>query len=290
MATKLFTVPPEADNWRADRFLDRYFPQLSSHALRDCFNRRDVKLNGLRIHPDHTVTVGDTVQIYYMETDASDDLLSIVYEDSDVLLVNKCSGMSVENDAGGGLSLSDLCLRYVRSKDGSLPVPLPCHRIDNKTCGLVLFAKNENARNILLDVFRTRSLEKYYVCLVKGFMKPPEATCTAYLTKDSEGGKVTVTDRPTPDSREIVTAYETLENGQISRLRVHLITGRTHQIRAHLSSLGHPLLGDDLYGDRSFNKAQKCRQLRLCATELRLDTGGRLPDLDGKQFRILPPF
>lgn len=290
MATKMFSVPVESDGWRADRFLLKYFPQMHSSFLKEVFSRRDVKVNGIRVRPDFCVSVGDEVRIYYMETAVSDDLLSVVYEDKDILLVNKRSGISVEPDAGGGLSLTDLCLSHVRREDKDMPVPQPCHRIDNKTCGLVLFAKNELALSVLLDVFKKRSLEKYYVCLVKGFMKPPAATCTAWLTKDPDAGKVSVTDRPVEGSKEIVTAYETLENGQISRLRVHLITGRTHQIRAHMSSLGHPLLGDDIYGDRTFNKVNKCRQLKLCATELILDTGGRLPELDGKHFSVSPPF
>lgn len=290
MAAKIFEVPAEAAGWRTDRFLQKYFPQLSAQVLREIFTRRDVKVNGTRVRPDHPVAAGDSVQVFYMDTAVGNDCLSIVYEDEDVLLINKRSGISVESDPGGGLSLTELCLRHVRQNNPEAYAPVPCHRLDNRTCGLVLFAKNENALEILLDVFRTRSLGKYYVCLVKGFMKPPEATCKAWLIKDAEAARVTVTDHPTGSAREIITAYETLENGPVSRLRVHLITGRTHQIRAHLSSLGHPLLGDDLYGDRAFNKAQKCRQLRLCASELTLDTGGRLPALDGKHFSIQPPF
>ena len=290
MATKLFTVPQEANGWRTDRFLLRYFPQISSQALREIFSRRDVKVNGTRVHSDHIVYTEDRIQIFYMENAVVEDVLDIVYEDQDVLLINKRSGISVESDPGGGLSLSELCARYLHQKDSDCFEPQPCHRLDNKTCGLILFAKNENALNILLDVFKTRTLEKYYICLVKGFMKPPAAVCKAWLTKDAEMGRVSVSDHPSANSREIITAYETLENGQISRLKVHLITGRTHQIRAHLSALGHPLLGDDIYGDRDFNKANKCRQLRLCANELTLDTSGRLPALDGKHFRIEPPF
>lgn len=290
MATKIFSVPPEANGWRTDRFLLKYYPQLSSQAIREIFSRRDVKVNGKRVRPDHPVSAEDKVQIFYMETAVDEDLLDIVYEDEDVLLVNKRSGISVESDTGGGLSLTELCARYLRKKNADGFEPQPCHRLDNKTCGLILFAKNEIALNILLDVFKARTLEKYYICLVKGFMKPPAAICKAWLIKDAEMGRVSVSDRPFENSREIITAYETLKNGQISRLRVHLITGRTHQIRAHLSALGHPLLGDDIYGDRDFNRVNKCRQLRLCACELTLYTSGRLPALDGKHFMIEPPF
>lgn len=289
MAMRSLSVPPEADGWRVDRFLRRYLPELPSQTVRDAFNRRDVKADGIRVRQDHLLSTGQSVQIYYMEP-LQANALDIVYEDADVLLVNKRAGISVEKDEGGGVSLTELCSAYIHEKAPDAPSPVPCHRLDNKTCGLCLFALNPAAADILLEVFRTRALEKYYICLVKGFMKPPSAVCKAFLLKDAENAKVTVSDHPVPGSREIITGYETIENGEVSRLRVHLITGRTHQIRAHMATLGHPLLGDDVYGDRSFNRARKCRRLCLCAAELTLDTGGKLPNLDGKHFRIDPPF
>ena len=121
-------------------------------------------------------------------------------------------------------------------------------------------------------------------------MKPPAAVCKAWLLKNAREACVRVTDHPVPGARPIVTGYETLESGPVSRLKVHLITGRTHQIRAHLAALGHPILGDDLYGDRALNRARKVRSLRLCAVSLRLDTRGQLPALDDRLFEITPPF
>ena len=116
------------------------------------------------------------------------------------------------------------------------------------------------------------------------------AVCHAWLVKDPLHARVRITDQESPGARPVVTGYETLESGPVSRLRVHLITGRTHQIRAHLAALGHPVLGDDLYGDRDFNKREKARSLKLCAVSLKLNTEGRLPHLDGREFSILPPF
>lgn len=118
----------------------------------------------------------------------------------------------------------------------------------------------------------------------------PAATCRAYLVKDARAARVAIFDHEVPHSKPIVTAYETLEAGPVSRLRVHLITGRTHQIRAHMAALGHPLLGDDVYGDRAFNRRQHARRLMLCAAELTLDTGGALPQLDGRRFTVICPF
>jgi len=175
-------------------------------------------------------------------------------------------------------------------KDPDAVMPIACHRLDNQTCGLVLFAKHEQAAEILTDVFRDRTLDKRYVCLVRGMMKPPAATCRAYLIKDSEAARVRVLDHSANGAKPIITEYETIESGPVSRLRIHLVTGRTHQIRAHMAALGHPLLGDDVYGDRAFNRANHCRRLMLCAVSLTLDTNGRLPQLDGKTFSIKEPF
>ena len=121
-------------------------------------------------------------------------------------------------------------------------------------------------------------------------MKPSTAVCTAYLIKDSDHARVRVLDHPVPGGRKIITAYETMDAGPVSRLKVHLITGRTHQIRAHLAALGHPILGDEVYGDRSFNRLNKARNLKLCAVSLTLETCGKLPSLDHRRFEINSPF
>ncbi len=288
MACYEFKVDQAAEGQRIDACLRRFLPELPATVWQQSFRRRDVKLNGTRVKQDKRVTAGDVVQVYCMEQDTC--AIDVVYEDEDVLLINKRAGISVEPDDKGGVSLTELALRHVRQQDaGALP-PVPCHRLDNQTCGLILFAKNPKAEEILGRVFRERTLDKRYQCLVRGQMKPPKATCRAYLLKDASAARVAVADHPMPGAKPIVTAYETMEQGPISRLMVHLITGRTHQIRAHLAALGHPLLGDDVYGDRAFNRAQKTRRLMLCAYRLTLDTHGELPALDGRVFEIPCPF
>ena len=288
---KKLPVPPEADGDRVDSFLRRYLPELPGKAVQAAFNRRDVKLDGKRVPKDARISAGQELQIFYSDIPEVDPL-SVVYEDDDVLLVNKAAGISVEPDSGGGISLTELCLRHVRLLNPESQPPAACHRLDNQTCGLLLFAKNPRSRDILEDVFRRRTLDKRYTCLVRGTMKPPEATCKAYLVKHAREGRVSVFDHEVPGSRLILTAYRTLsQEGQLSRLEVHLITGRTHQIRAHMAALGHPLLGDDLYGDRAFNRQMKAQgKLMLCASSLCLDTQGRLPALDGVTFTIPCPF
>lgn len=287
-------VPPDADGQRVADYLRSALPDLPESILRCVFSSRDVKLDGTRVSRDQKLRKGQHLKIYIPDSASGSAVsvpsLSVVYEDDDVLLVNKRAGISVEPDARGGTTLTDLCREYVRRNNPDAFPPAACHRLDNRTCGLCLFAKNQQALDVLQDVFRIRSLEKYYICLVRGIMKPPEAVCHAWLVKDALHARVRITDHQEPGAKPITTAYETLESGPVSRLRVHLITGRTHQIRAHLAALGHPLLGDDLYGDRDFNRREKARNLKLCAVSLAIDTDGRLPALDGRTFTIDPPF
>ena len=290
MALKTVIIPPEAEGMKTGLFLRRLFPDLPESAVRKLFDARDVRLDGVRVRKDEPVRAGQELRVFLPDGDGNAASLRIVYEDDDVLLVNKPAGVSVESDVQGAVSLSELCRLHVQAASPSAVPPSPCHRLDNKTAGLCLFEKNEHALAVLEEAFRDRTVEKYYVCLGRGIPKPPEAVCRAFLLKDAEKGKVRILDREVPGARPVITGYETLESGPVSRLRVHLITGRTHQIRAHLAALGHPILGDDLYGDREFNRQHKARALKLCAVSFTVSTGGRLPLLEGKTFEIQPPF
>ena len=290
MKLKQIIIPPQGEGERADRLIARYFPELPERSVRAAFLRRDVKLDGRRVSREERAGAGQELRIYLTDQEAEVSPLRIVYEDGSVLLVNKPAGISVEPDGKGGVTLTELCARHVREKDPGAEAPAACHRLDNQTSGLCLFAKRAEALEILQEAFRSRSLDKYYECLVRGIPKPAAAECRAWLVKDAKAGRVYVRDCPVPEGKPILTGYETLEAGPVSRLRVHLLTGRTHQIRAHLAALGHPILGDDVYGDRRWNRERKTRALKLCAVSLRIDTGGALPELDGREFRIEAPF
>ena len=292
MAVKTVLIPADAEGMKVSVFLRRFLPSLPESTVRKVFSARDVKLDGVRVSRDTPVRTGQTFCVFLPASFRDTESLRIIYEDDDVLLVNKPAGISVEADDPGSLSLTDLCRIHIGSASGNAPAfsPAPCHRLDHRTSGLCLFAKNEQSLAVLREAFKLRTVEKYYICLVRGIMKPPSAVCNAWLLKDADRAVVRILDHEVPGARPVTTGYETLQSGPVSRLRVHLVTGRTHQIRAHLAALGHPVLGDDLYGDRAFNRQQKSRSLKLCATELTLNTDGALPALDGKTFLIDPPF
>lgn len=276
-------VPEKADGVRLEKYAAQAFSLLPPHVLRDAFDRRDVKLNGKRAGREETVHAHDTVKLF---TGFCVDI-PVVYEDEHILLLNKPAGISCDTDDWGGMTV----LSLMKEKAGNAFVPRLCHRLDHPTCGLLLLCKDDESEALLLEAFKTRTLEKKYQCLVRGEMRPREAVKEAYLVKDAAHAQVRIVTHETPGAVPIATQYETMGfDGEISRLRVTLLTGRTHQIRAHMSFLSHPILGDDKYGDRALNKRLKVGALKLCATELTLHTEGMLAYLDGKTFSVEPPF
>ena len=268
----------------ADQTLETYvthaMPLLPQFVIRDAFAHRDVKMNGVRSNADARVEPGAAVLLYT----SWEIELPVVYEDARILILNKPAGISCEGDEYGGMSVQSLL-------DGRPDHPRLCHRLDNQTSGLLAAAKDEASEECLLKAFRDRTLDKKYECIVKGAPQPAEQTVTGYIIHDEKLGRMRVVSHPTPEARQIVTGYETLfSNRTTSHLKVTLFTGRTHQIRAHMAYLQHPILGDDVYGDRKFNQRMNTRRLMLCATELTMMAGGPLSDLDGKTFSIKPNF
>ncbi len=288
MARLVHGVAPASDGRRIDTLVHDLLPQLTPQAIRGVFAHRDVKLDGVRVKPDARVRAGQTVEVFYMETAPA---LETLYRDADVWVLNKRAGLSVDGDDRGLPTLTDLLRRAAAAEGLTGFEPVPCHRLDNQTCGIVVYALNPAAEEALTAAFRDRTLDKRYLCLVKGRPKPAAAECRAWLRKDARAARVTIHDSEVPGSRLIITAYETLDAGNISRLRVHLITGRTHQIRAHLAALGHPLLGDDVYGDRSLNRAMRCQgKLMLCAQSLTFPEDFAPAGLAGRTVEAPCPF
>ncbi len=276
-------VPACAEGMQAMRYIQQAMPLLPAHVVRDAFARRDVKMDGKRVGKDETVAPGAKIRLftgYALE-------IPVVYEDEAILLLNKPAGINCDEDIWGGITV----LSLMKKRAGGDYAPRLCHRLDNPTSGLLLLCKDEESEKLLREMFEQRNLTKIYQCLVKGEMRPREAVKEAYLVKNSLEGLVRIVTHETPGALPIATQYETMDfDGRISRLRIHLLTGRTHQIRAHMSFLSHPILGDDKYGDRSFNKTMKANGLKLCATELTLCPEGKLSYLRDKHFSIQPPF
>ncbi len=279
-----FQIPENAAPGRLLALAGRMLPDVPEYLLREAFKKRDVKIDGQRCGMDAMIVPGAQVQIYARESASKAIDIPVVFEDENVLIAVKPAGVSCEKDGKGGKTLPELL-----QKEG-LPKPLLCHRLDNPTEGLILLAKTAAVQQALQDAFRMHKVHKTYTCIVKGTPVPPVATLCHYLFKDAQNARVRVAEHAGHGAKKIITEYRVMNAGECARVSVDLHTGRTHQIRAHMAYIGHPLLGDDQYGDRAFNKLHKARKLMLCATRLRFELDGDLAYLNERDFHCRPSF
>lgn len=299
-------------NKRIDRVIREMFPNMPSSAVHKAFRKKDVKVNGVRVKNDFLVSAGDRIEIFVIDeildgVPLQDNYklnrgFTIVYEDRNLLIVNKEQGIPVHPDLKQpDNTLIDSIRRYLSEKgeydpgDPSSFPPSLCHRLDRNTGGLLIAAKNEESRKIILEKMKAGEIKKYYLCLVKGKMKEEQARLRAYLSKDEFKSRVFVNEVKSRGSAEIITGYRLVSydpDSDISRLEVELVTGRTHQIRAHLAYIGHPIIGDGKYSTNSINRSYNYRYQALWAYKIEFDIKGAgiLDYLKGKQFQVQPDF
>lgn len=270
---------------RLDAALLARFPRLSAGSLHKYLRENKIKVDGKKQPLFTRLAPGSTVRVYLPDALldnpegpvflAARPELRIVYEDRAVLVVDKPAGLPV-NDADENIAdtLIHRAMLYLHRKgefsSGHDWAPRLCHRLDTGTSGLVLIAKTPQAEQRLLELIRLRSIEKRYLCVTYGHPVPAAATLRAYLLKDAHQSHVLILQSPSPGAKEIITQYRTLAlSGRLALLEVTLVTGRTHQIRAHLASVGCPVLGDGKYGCNAVNRELRLKYQALCAHSLR---------------------
>ena len=292
---------------RLDKYLSKRFRTMPKSLMYKYLRTKYIKLNGKKTQPEVFLNEGDVLTLYikdeFFEEKKSYDFLkagkelSIVYEDENLLLLDKKVGVIAHQDSRYDSDTLNLrVLRYLYEKgeydpekEGSF-TPALCNRIDRNTGGIVIAAKNAEALRVINQKIRDREIEKTYLCAVKGVPIKKHAVITGYLKKNEAANTVSVSDRPADGAKEIVTEYTVLDvSPALSLCEVVLHTGRTHQIRAHMAHIGHPLLGDEKYGDKRLNAQYRMRRQALYSYKLtfRFTTpAGCLEYLNGKSFAV----
>lgn len=259
------------------------YPSLTYNSVNKLLRKKDVKINGQRIKDNIQIQVGDEVEVYFDFDKVSIDY-QIVYQDENTLIVNKPQGIEV---VGG-----DNNLTQILSKDLSYDV-YPCHRLDLNTKGLVVFAKSKYVQEQMFLVFKNKFITKEYLALVRGNFKQKTGVEKGYLFKDEKKSQVFIYKTQKPNTKFIQTQYEVLKDyGDICLVKIIIPTGRTHQIRAHMSFLGHPIIGDQKYGDVELNKKYGKKRQCLCACKLKfnLPQDHKLSYLNNLDIEIEPNF
>ncbi len=296
------SVTREEEGQRLLRYLSRVMPQAPASFFHKMLRKKNITLNGKRADGSEALRTGDEVKLFLAEETIdkfagtpprpeavrASGPLTVLYEDADILIADKPAGLLTQKAAAGDDSLNDRLLSYLKASgawrgDGTDRfTPSAANRLDRNTSGLVACGKTVRGLQYLSEVFRERTGEKTYVALARG-RGIPEGVQTGWLTKEEASNTVTLTANERPGAHEVRTGIRVLaEAKDVSLLELELITGRTHQLRAQLSAMGHPLLGDAKYG----GAAPGVRRQMLHAWRLSLPAQGP----DGKAVTVSSPL
>jgi 23S rRNA pseudouridine955/2504/2580 synthase len=293
---------------RLDSFLKKTFPKLSLNTLYKGIRTKRIKINNKKTNINYRLLLNDVIQLYInddllsREANSQDFLLApnkvdVIYEDDNVLLANKPNGLISHSDISNSPdTLINRIKHYLYDKKAfdyqneNQFAPSLANRLDRNTNGIVIVAKNARALATLNQKIKNHEIEKYYLTKVHGKLVPHQATLIAYLTK-IDNNLVQISNKPIRhDSKKIVTQYKVLKyQNDISQLEIKLITGRTHQIRAHLAYIGHPLIGEKKYTTPKYSKLHPNIHQDLTAYKITFNfhpTGSNLDYLAQKTFKI----
>jgi 23S rRNA pseudouridine955/2504/2580 synthase len=253
-------------NQRIDKFLRKFLKDVPLGAIYKSLRKGDVRVNEVKIKEKYILSLGDIVEIRDITSDIKEKKLvraeanmKITYEDQNILIVEKWPGVLVHSDSDKGEpTLTDYVLTYLNDKGDYIPekeitfTPAPCNRLDRNTSGIVIFGKNFEALKLLNEMIRERRIKKYYMALVRGRIK--DGTYEAYISKNEDSNISTIYDNPRPNTKRIAMSVKTIQScGTFSLIDIDLLTGRSHQLRAHLSHLGNEIIGDEKYGNKKIN-------------------------------------
>lgn len=297
------TIGAKESGQRFSKFLEKYFKEAQTSFLYKMLRKKNIKLNDKKATGSEMLQTGDKVTVFFSDETFEKFRgetkkviypvidLDIVYEDEDVLIVNKPAGMLSQKAKSQDVTLVEYILGYLQKKGEWPPKdslkPGICNRLDRNTSGLVIAGKSLRGLQKMSELLKDRTMDKYYLTIVEGVMKEPSVV-RGYLKKDEQTNRVQIFSEDGEDRVWIETGYEPLRtNGTVTLLKVKLVTGKTHQIRGHLASLGHPLLGDVKYGaaKRADTKHYFLHAKTLCFPE----NMGELKNLSGRVVTAKEP-
>ena len=306
------TVGKNDAGQRLDKFLTKAL-DLPVGLLYKSIRTKKIKVNRKRAENNTVLAVGDTIQCFLAEeffakldhaTDTDVSLgrispkLDIIYEDENIMLLNKRPGVSVHEDEDSKINtLITHIWAYLYQKGEYDPegeqsfAPALCNRLDRNTGGIVIAAKNAESLRVMNEKIKLREIDKFYLAAVHGIPKKREDTLRGFLIKDDKANMVRVYEKNAPaGAKTIITKYKVVAtSGSDSLIEVELLTGRTHQIRAHMAYIGHPLIGDGKYGVNKNDRARGYKYQALYSYKLRFSFKGEatvLEYLNGKEFSI----
>lgn len=311
---KSFKINSNDSGQRLDKYVGKCVPLLPDSLLYMYIRLKRIKVNGERAKISTRLKQGDIVDMYindefFEKADKKYDFLAasksldIVYEDENILILDKKPGLLSHPDEGEyNDTLITRVKRYLYEKGSFNPAdensfaPALVNRIDRNTRGIVIAAKNAQSLRILNQIMKKRQLHKYYICVVHGTPEQGKRLpdgwyfIDGWLVKDEKKNQVKIYPSNKVGSKQIQTKYRVIDSyGGLSLVEVDLLTGRTHQIRAHMAGIGHPLLGDGKYGINQLNRKYGYKKQLLCSYRLEFDfrfDAGILDYLNGKSFEI----
>lgn len=295
---------------RLDKLLAKFLNQAPKSFLYKMMRKKNIVLNGKKCTGNEKLKQGDSIKLFFLDETIEKfsagtyvtpkkektNMLPIIYEDEQVLLMNKPVGVLSQKAKDSDVSAVEILINYLietnqLSKEQFRTFhPSICNRLDRNTSGILVAGKTLPALQEMNRFFKERTIAKYYRCLVKGRVIKNEEYIKGYLVKDQKTNKVSITKKKTEEGVPIETEYCVIQsNDEVSLLEVHLITGKTHQIRAHLASIGHPIIGDYKYGDKQINEmyrqAYGLKSQLLHAYRLEMpSSNGSLAYLNDKKF------